>query len=1206
MKPSQSLEQFFVGNPLIVSPEMTLGDVVALMEHARSTQWDCNEEQALLGLQRSSCVIVVEQSKPLSVITEKDIVSLVAQAVDFAAVSVVEKMSNELVVLPRIDFNSNEALIEIVSQAFRQNRYRPLPLVDNEGHIAGLLTLELWQQFLENQVMQMQQMLQKQQEVKASLSYRLQFESLITSISNQFVRLGQQEFDAGISQALADIGKFLLSDRSYVFLLSQDGVFFSNTHEWCAPGVSPQIDHLQQLLVDEFSWSMSRLRMGEMICCNDLAILPPEAANEKAILEAQGIQSLVLAPILCNQVLWGFIGFDSVRSARIWEPDSITLLKVVGEIFANLLARQQVEHALSRSTATNRALLDALPDLVLRINRDYVIVNYKAPRNFRLLLPPEQFLGKTLFEVLPEAISQPAFEAVRKTFVTNETQSLEYSLTFDGKDYFYEARFANSDLDEVIAIIRDISDSKRAELKLIAARDHLQTVIDTMPGFVLWISCDLKYLGVNRKFAEVFQRSPEEFLNQPIDSIGNEFGLHDFFVNCFAEGCSSSDTEIEINRNGKRQIYLLIAQPYQKQKSESIIVVGVEITQLKETQDYLQRQLEAIEASVDGIAFLVFLDNNYVFQYLNPALIRMFGYERQEDLIGRSWRSLYRREEVRRIEEDILPLLSREGSWKGELTAKRVDGKIFLQEISLSINSDGSLIAVSRDVTQRRKAEEVNRKIKEQLELLIQASNDGFWDWDFETNQIYFSPRWKEMLGYRDDELPNAIETWDSLIFETDRAIALQLLDDYNSSKVPRFDMVQRFYHKNGSTVYVLSRAIHLKNVDGQVTRMLGAHTDITELVKMQQALTDSEKKYRSVVDTIAETLFQIDCTGNFIFLNPAWCELTGYSVEESLNTNFVEYIYPEDRQKSLECFYRLVSNEQANCRLDVRCITQDGETRWVDVVARTVEERGIVVGVAGALSDITIRKLSEEKMLVALERERELNELRSRFISVTSHEFRTPLTVIASSAGILEEYGDQVTPDHLRRHLRRIHNKVVEMDQLLDDILFISRDGAGKLSFNPTIFDEIQFCREIVEDIQSSTIYHRIVLQVTTDRESESSESMQPYLDQHLLRQILSNLLSNAVKYSPEGGNVYFELLLDSEKTVFRVSDEGIGIPTEDLPYIFDEFHRARNIGVMPGTGLGLAVTRRCVDLHKGRIHVESALGKGTTFTVTIPKVLL
>lgn len=237
-----------------------------------------------------------------------------------------------------------------------------------------------------------------------------------------------------------------------------------------------------------------------------------------------------------------------------------------------------------------------------------------------------------------------------------------------------------------------------------------------------------------------------------------------------------------------------------------------------------------------------------------------------------------------------------------------------------------------------------------------------------------------------------------------------------------------------------------------------------------------------------------------------------------------------------------------------------------------------------------------EEELRNALEKERELNELKSRIISIISHEYRTPLTTIQSSTELLEHYDGKLTSEKKLVHFQRIKNSVQHMTNLVSDVLFIGKAEADRLEFNLTPLDLEQFCRELLEQVRSG------VNSQTSIAFSSKGNCTNASLDEKLLRQILFNLLSNATKYSPQGSTVHFDLECVNGVAKFCIKDCEIGIPEADLPRLFESFHRASNVGTIPGTGLGLAIVKKCVDSHGGEITVDSVVGAGTTFTVTLP----
>lgn len=252
------------------------------------------------------------------------------------------------------------------------------------------------------------------------------------------------------------------------------------------------------------------------------------------------------------------------------------------------------------------------------------------------------------------------------------------------------------------------------------------------------------------------------------------------------------------------------------------------------------------------------------------------------------------------------------------------------------------------------------------------------------------------------------------------------------------------------------------------------------------------------------------------------------------------------------------------------------------------------------ALSDA--RKLADElkqqraEVHKALEREKELNDLKSRFITTASHEFRTPLGIIASSTGILQDYADRINEAIRQKHLNRIQAAVSRMTGLLEDVLTMNQVEMGTLKSHPRPLKLAKFCQEIVDTCQGKTLHS------LTYTASRALLNRVVLLDRNLLDQLLTNLLSNAVKYTPEPGNIVIDVREQDGQIVIVVQDSGIGIPPEELPYICDPFHRASNVGNAPGTGLGLSIAQHCAELHNGNLSIASEVGAGTTVTVTLP----
>ena len=370
--------------------------------------------------------------------------------------------------------------------------------------------------------------------------------------------------------------------------------------------------------------------------------------------------------------------------------------------------------------------------------------------------------------------------------------------------------------------------------------------------------------------------------------------------------------------------------------------------------------------------------------------------------------------------------------------------------------------------------------------------------------------------------------------------------------------------------------------------------------------------------------------------VNNLLLEALGFAYEDVINKDYFELFVPVEEREYLNLKFERVRSGFVDIHAENHLITKDGKrilTEWR--ISPYYDENGRFMYIIGIGSDITERremeieslhyktsleelikernrelentnilliqeiekqKEMENKVKLALEKEKEINEMKSRFISVASHEIKTPLTSIYSSAQLLEEYGRNWEPESYNSQIKRIKTQILHLNEMVEDILTLGRTDIGQTVLNPNKINLKQLCDIIIEDIK--------MLLLPTHELSYSIELKRDILnlDEKHIRSFVVNMLSNAVKYSPTGGKIEFKVKQRNEDLVFTIADNGIGITFEDQKELYLPFHRGRNVGDIKGTGLGLSFAKRAIDIQKGKIGLKSSVPGGTTFTVTIP----
>lgn len=379
-------------------------------------------------------------------------------------------------------------------------------------------------------------------------------------------------------------------------------------------------------------------------------------------------------------------------------------------------------------------------------------------------------------------------------------------------------------------------------------------------------------------------------------------------------------------------------------------------------------------------------------------------------------------------------------------------------------------------------------------------------------------------------------------------------------------------------------------------------------------------RQHQLILNAVGEGVYGLDMQGNVTFVNPAAAamidwemnDLIGQSMHKVLHHSHLDGThYQRDRCP----IYAALHDGSTHRVTDEVFWRKDGTSFPVEYISTPMrDEQGQVIGAVVTFQDITQRKWVESvlhqtnedlemkvrsraaELYTANEHLQALSAVKSRLVSMVCHEFRNPLNNIALSVSSLDRYDQQMSPLQKQQYLLGIAANVERMTQMIDDILVLGKVEAKRLILSPQPIDLVNFCQELLLEVPPN----QRQLQFTGRFKTLLAKT-----DQTLLRSILINILSNAIRYSAEGGVVHLSLYQRQGQAVFSIKDNGLGIPPEDYPHLFEPFHRGKNVSNIPGSGLGLSIVKQFVDLQKGDIKVESKLGVGTTFRVRLPLLL-
>ncbi len=872
---------------------------------------------------------------------------------------------------------------------------------------------------------------------------------------------------------------------------------------------------------------------------------------------------------------------------------------------AQLYRQHLTAAALRDSQARYRSLFEDNGAMMLVIDpqaRQVVDANAAAVAFYGW--PLETLRGMPLDTINPASAGERQAE-VDRAASENRAHLYMRHLRADGALCEVEVRSAPVMLDGravELCVVHDISGRRQAERMLSETEERYRKIVDsTTQGFCFIAPGTGSIVDVNHSLCRMLGYDREEMRGRP---------LMEFAVGADREALTRQISQAPLTLHRVYEVALA-------RKDGGKVLTRFNATTLRDgagvmrgsyafieditEQRVFERRLaeseamlRSITANIPGVIYQWYErpDGSRGFHWVSPRSLEILGIPQKE--LERDWRALViHPDDVERWQMSIAQAVATSGDWSFEGRFILPGGRImWWRGLARPVVTPTETLfnGIVFDITHQKELEaelEENRRL---LNLALEAGQVGVWDMDLKAGTVWFSPSWKAQLGYADDEFENSLEAWRSVIFPEDAEIALAQVREYAAGRAESFEAIQRFHHRDGSTVHIRTRARAVRDdVGGEAVRLIGAHVDLTPQIQAQEKLVQAGVHTALILDSTADGLYGLDTAGNVTFVNAACQRLLGFDEEEMIGRNMhllTHHSHPDGSPyPAAECpVFKVLRDGGRREQLEELLWRKDGTAMPVELSAAPMTIGGQVVGAIVSFRDVTER----QKYKTELERS---NAELEQFAYAASHDLQEPLRGVTSYLSLLKRrHGASLDPA-VAAYVDQAMDSALRMTTMIRDLLTYSRVSTRGQQMVPT---DAGAC------VAMALANLRIAI---TEAEAEvvvDGDLPHVRADAGQLTSLFQNLIGNAVKYRDRDRRPVVRVRVEpapGRRWRFSISDNGIGIDAAYQERIFLPFQRLHGHDQYEGTGIGLAVCRKVVERHGGRLSVTSTPGEGSVF---------
>ncbi len=863
----------------------------------------------------------------------------------------------------------------------------------------------------------------------------------------------------------------------------------------------------------------------------------------------------------------------------------------------DITERKQAEEALRESEEKLRVFMETASDLMNITDKDGIFTYVNDSMAKTLGYSKEELIGMHITQILSKESLEKDFKPNWGKFLTNGETSLETTfLTKVGNEIYCEIKaVAAYDSDGNIvgtrAVHRDITERKHAEEAIRESEEKFSKAFRHSPEVIVISSLkDGTMVEVNDTFLRLTGYSMEEIISKK----SSELNLwanpeqRDAMINILREKGIVNNEEYQFRmKSGEIRTWLFSAEIINIGNEPCILSVTTDITERKKAEEVLRFSDAAFKSIHEGV---IAMDTDYVITSWNDISEQIYGIKASE-AIGKKMLEVIEIVETHPGENNKrIKALENNGYFQEEELHRTRYGEVWVDMSIQAIEDKGKRygwVALVSAITQRKLTEEALKRSEEKYRELISSSIDGIVSTDVNMRIIIWNRGAEKIFGYTEKEMLG--QPIMKIIPEKDRKKMAKEFGHINKTgkgKLPRNVIEVVGEKKNGNKIPAELSISVRKSEDTYI--ITGIIRDITERKEAEEKLRESEERYRDLFENASDLIQNCDAKGRFIYVNRAWRDALGYSEEGVANLNFWDIIHPDHLAHCKETLLKVMSGEAVK-NVETVFVAKDGRLIQVEGNVNSIFKEGKVVAARAIFRDITERKEAEEKM-------RKIDQMKSEFLSNVSHELRTPLQSISGFTKLILN-GKVPDPDTQQEFLQIIDRETGHLGNLINSLLDLSRLESGRFQVNKQLVP----IRDIITDSVMS--FHTLARDKGISLNEDIPAALSKMeIDGERIRQVVINLVSNAIKYSDPGGSVDVKVGQNKEDLIIQVSDRGIGISRESLNHLFERFYRGENEVDRGGTGLGLYITKQIIEAHGGHINVESKLGEGSTFNLTLP----